>query len=85
MKTFRHFDLLEAIELWAADNGCISSEQELSDAFDEAHADWLPTVADDWPAISEAFANYADSLSSDCLLHDEQVQHYCYVGKYSKG
>lgn len=85
MSTFKRFDLLEAVELWAADNGCISSEKELSEIFDNEIA---PLVIaqygeNDQPAIDQAFNDWADSLCADDIIHDEQYRQYCYIGKYS--
>jgi hypothetical protein len=86
---FKNFKLLDAVELWAEDlnsfssAGVIESETQLSALFD---ANILPHVIaeygeDDEPAIKEAFCNYADSLHQDNLMHDEQTNKYCYVGK----
>ena len=83
MRTFKRFDLLEAVELWAADNGCLASEEAVSELFDE---EVLPSVLeqydeDDEPAINEAFNNWTDNLCTDGYLHDEQRSRYCYVGR----
>jgi hypothetical protein len=86
--TFKSFDLLEAVELWAENQypPLISSEGELSEKFDEEIA---PLVIeqygeDDQPAINEAFNNWTDSLCKEGLLHDEQYDKYCYVGQYAE-
>ena len=83
MRNFNRVDLLEIVELWAEDNGLISSEAELSERFDE---EVLPAVIeqyseDDQPAINEAFNNWTDSLCSDGEIHAEQYDKYCYVGR----
>jgi len=80
---FKSFDLLEAVELWATENGLIDSEQELSDRFDE---EYLPHIIeqygeDDQPAIEEGFSNWSDKLCKDDQLHDVQSSLYVYVGK----
>jgi len=85
MTNFNSFDLLEAIELWAADNGCISSEKELSDLFD---SDIAPSVIaqygeNDQCAIDQAFNDWADCLCKDNIIHDEQYKQYTYIGKYA--
>ena len=85
MANFNRFDLLEAVELWAEDNGLISSEHELSERFDN---EILPIVIeqygeDDQDAIDQTFNDWTDSLCKDGELHDEQYSQYCYVGKYS--
>lgn len=76
-------DLLDMVELYAEDNGWISSEQELSDRFD---AEVLPHVIeqygeDDSVAISEEFNNWTDMLCKDHEIHEEQYNNYCYVGR----
>jgi hypothetical protein len=38
---------------------------------------------DDIIAINEAFSIYVDGLNNDNYLFDQQVDSYCYVGKYS--
>lgn len=77
------YDLLEIVEAFAADNGEIASEEELSEMFDR---DILPDVIahygeDDQPAINEAFNDWTDMLCKDGVLHPEQYNRYCYVGK----
>lgn len=81
--SFKRFDLLEAVELWAEDNNAISSETELSKRFDE---EVLPSVIaqygeDDSVAINEAFNDWSDMLHKDDELHEEQYNNYCYVGR----
>lgn len=85
MKSFKRFDLLEAVELWADDNGCISSEEELSDLFD---AEISQLVIDqygenDHDAMIQAFNDWSDGLCKDDQLHEQQYKNYAYVGKYS--
>lgn len=86
MQNFNQVDLLEIVEYWADSEGLISSEEELSNRFDEEIA---PLVIeqhgeDDQPAINESFNNWSDSLNRDGDLHDEQYDKYSYVGKYSE-
>ncbi len=82
---WNHVDLLEVIEIYAADNGGIDSEQALSERFD---AEVLPAVIEqygesDSVAINEAFNNWSDGLCKDGDLHSEQYNNYCYVGRLS--
>ena len=84
--SFKRFDLLEAVELWAEDNNALSSEQAVSDRFDE---EVLPLVIakygeDDQPAIREAFNDWTDMLHKDDELHEEQYNNYCYVGRLAE-
>ena len=88
--SFKHFDLLEAVELWAEDHNIpygdlITSERDLSDRFDEQIAPGVIALyrENDKPAMNEAFNNWSDTLCKDGELHDEQYNKYCYVGKYS--
>lgn len=85
MGIFKRFDLLEAIELWALDNGCMSSEQELSDLFDAEIAQLVIDQygEEDHDAMIQAFNDWSDGLCKDGQLHDQQYNHYGYVGKYS--
>ena len=83
--TFNNHTLLEIVEEFAHDNGLISSEEELSEKFDEEIA---PSVVkqygeDDEPAMNETFNNWSDSLRDEGQIHEEQYNNYCYVGKYS--
>lgn len=85
MGIFKHMDLIDLVEAYAADNGGYDSEEALSEAFDEQVA---PAVIaqygeDDEPAINEAFNDWTDSLCKDGEIHDEQYRVYCYVGKYA--
>jgi hypothetical protein len=85
MSNYNDETLLEMVELYAADNGLISDEDELSELFDE---DIAPSVIeqygeDDEPAMSEAFNNWSDALCKDGVIHPAQYAAYCYTGKYS--
>ncbi len=85
MSNYNDENLLEMVELYAAEIGAIASEQELSDRFD---ADVLPHViaeygAHDEPALYEAFNNWSDALCKDGEIHPEQYRMYCYIGEAS--
>ena len=82
---YNNVSLLDLVEAYGAENNLISSEEELSEQFDE----WIaPTVVeeygeDDTIAMSEAFSNWADARCRDGDIHDEQYACYDYVGKYA--
>jgi len=85
MNNYNDENLLEMVEMYAADNGLIDSEDILSEQFDEQIA---PMVVeqygeDDEPAMFESFNDWADMLCKDGEIHSEQYNQYCYVGKYS--
>ncbi len=85
MRNYNDENLLEMVELYAADNSLIESEDMLSERFDEEIA---PMVIeqygeDDEPAMSEAFNNWSDMLCQDGDIHPEQYNQYCYTGDYS--
>lgn len=78
-------DIIDMVELYAADNGLIASEEELSELFDQEIA---PLVIeqygeDDTIAMDQAFNDWTDGLCKDGVIHPEQYDSYCYVGKYS--
>jgi len=84
MANFNNYDLLEIVESFALDNGLISSEEELSERFDQMIEECWPDIdTDDEVMISEEFNNWSDSLCKDGEIHEEQYNNYCYVGKYS--
>lgn len=85
MDNYNDETLLEMVELYADTVGIISTEDELSELFDESIA---PLVIEqygenDEPAMSEAFNNWSDSLCKDGEIHPAQYSEYCYVGKYA--
>ena len=86
MKNYNDENLLEMVELYAAEVGHIESEEELSTLFDETLAPLVVAQygADDEPAMNEAFNNWTDSLCKDGEIHPEQYNQYCYVGEYSR-
>tara|TARA_R100001198_G_scaffold81560_1_gene54458 strand:+ start:518 stop:775 length:258 start_codon:yes stop_codon:yes gene_type:complete len=72
---------LEIIELYAIEVGLISSQDELSEQFDQYINDCFPNFpVDDEPALNEAFNNWADSLCKDGIIHPEQYNQYDYTG-----
>jgi len=82
---YKHASLLCLVEIYGAENNLISSEEELSEQFDEHVA---PGVIehygeDDTIAINEAFNDWADARCKDGDIHDEQYACYDYVGKYA--
>ena len=81
---WNHVDLIEIVEYFADSEGWISSEEELSERFDDMLAECYPDFpTDDEPAITEFFNNWTDSLCQEGEIHPEQYSKYEYVGKYS--
>lgn len=82
---WNRIDMLEVVELYAADNNMIDSEESLSKRFDD---EILPLVIekygeDDSVAINTAFNDWSDGLCKDGEIHSEQYNAYCYVGRLS--
>ena len=82
---WNRYTMLEIIEQLAEYEGGITSEDHLSEIFDEEVA---PLVlenysADDVTAFNEAFNNWSDGLTREGRLHEAQYSAYEYVGKYS--
>jgi len=75
-------DLLSAVEKFAQDYNLIDSEEALSDEFDTFCEELPPHYHEDKPALNADFSNYKDCLLTDNRLHPEQVNQYCYIGKY---
>ena len=83
-------NLLEMIELYAAEIGAIDSEEALSELFD---AEILPGILaqhgepgiafTDTTMIDEEFNNWSDFRCKDGEIHPEQYDKYCYVGEMS--
>ena len=81
-------NLLEMVEMYAEEMGYISSEDELSERFDDQV---LPGIIEthgtkgeeftDTTMINEYFNNWTDGLCKDGEIHPEQYDNYCYVGK----
>lgn len=85
MKNYNDETLLELVELYAEEMGYISSEDELSEIFEEQI---LPSIIemlgeDDEIAINEGFNNWSDMLCKNGEIHPEQYNNYCYVGSHS--
>lgn len=85
MKNWNSVDLLEMVELFAEDNGWVSSEDELSARFDDEISLFVIKQygEDDTDAIKQAFNDWTDMLCKDGEIHEEQYNDYSYVGKYS--
>lgn len=77
-----NYSLLEVVEEIASDEKMISSEQDLSNAYDQMLEETGFNQWDDATMIRCGFSDWADSLLSDGLLHEEQVNNYCYIGKH---
>ena len=90
MSNYNDETLLEMVELYAADNSLIDSEDMLSERFDEEIA---PLIIEqhgkkgeeftDTVMMSEEFSNWSDGLCKDGEIHPIQYDQYCYTGKYS--
>lgn len=85
MRKYHDENLLEMIEMYAEERGHISSNEELSELFDDSIA---PMVVkqygeDDKVAMNEAFSNWLDGLCKEGEIHPEQYSKYHYVGEYS--
>lgn len=85
MSNWNRVELLEIVEAYAEENGMIASELELSEMFDDEIAPIIIAQygEDDQCAMDEAFNDWTDALCTDGIIHDEQYNKYCYVGKYS--
>jgi len=82
--------LLEMVELYAEDNRLISSEEELSERFDNLIAPIVLEIHgqrgvefDDVTMMNEAFNNWSDELREGGEIHPEQYSAYEYVGRWS--
>lgn len=90
MRIYNDENFLEMVELYAGETGAISSEEDLSDIFDVQE---LPGIIQnngkigekftDTVMINEEFNNWTDALYKDGVIHPEQYNKYCYVGKYA--
>ena len=90
MKNYNDENLLEMVELYAEEIGAISTEEALSERFDEQE---LPSIIEnngrvgkeftDTVLVNECFNNWTDMLCKDQEIHPKQYDNYCYVGKYS--
>ena len=85
MNNWNHYSTLEIIEALAEHESLISSEEELSERFDE-----ILTVEQkhiyregDEGMLNEDFSNFSDSLCKGGEIHSEQYNDYCYVGEFA--
>jgi hypothetical protein len=85
MKRYYNETFLEMVEMYAEEVGNISSEDELSEIFDNEIVESVINKygKNDQCAIDEAFNNWTDSLYKNREIHEEQYNNYNYVGKYS--
>ncbi len=87
MNTFKQYEtILELAEYVAEMENAISSEQELSDRFDEMlkETDFFSTYdRDDLIAVRETFNDWSDGLCKDGEIHESQYNEYEYVGDYA--
>jgi hypothetical protein len=85
-------ELLTLVECYATENNLIDSEEALSDRFDEEALPHLLQAWHDNPQnygqefsdrvmLNEEFSNWTDGLCREHIVHPEQQQQYCYVGK----
>jgi hypothetical protein len=92
---WNNVELLDLVETYAAyeqtiGNRPISSEQGLSDRFDDEIAPLIieehgikGELFEDTDMMNEQFSNWSDRLCKNGEIHPEQYNQYCYVGKYS--
>ena len=82
-----HSTELEAVEAWAGDNDLISSEEELTERYEqmllECELSTLVKMQGDTVMINEDFSSYADNLTRDNELHLEQYHAYDFQGDIS--
>lgn len=87
MNTFKQYETtLELAEYVAEMENAISSEQELSDRFDEmlAECNFFETYdRDDLVAVREEFNNWSDGLCEEGEIHEAQYNEYEYVGDFA--
>lgn len=84
MQKWNDESLLEVVEELAIWEGMISSEEELSERFDEflMEVNCCPermTATD----VRVTFNDWKDSMGKDGMIHPEQCNEYCYEGKYN--
>lgn len=86
MRNYNDETLLEIVEMYAEEAGLISSEEELSEIFDNIIVESVISEfgEDDRCAINQAFNDYTDGICKDGEIHPEQYNKYTYVGKYSE-
>ncbi len=90
MRNYYDEDLLQMVEMYAETQGYISSEEELSEAFDSHLKDVLDNMSsvdarrlfNDKPALSEMFGQYLDTLCKDGEIHPIQYAEYSDKGRH---
>ena len=87
MIDWNRMDLLEIVEALAGYEDNISSEEELSEKFDEYVEEYIEgsdkcecEIKDDEVMLSEMFNDWSDGMCKDGEIHAEQYDKYCYVG-----
>jgi hypothetical protein len=92
MRNYNEENHLEMIELYAHECGLISSEDDLSERFDN---EVMPSILGnynkskpgkaftDQHLVNEAFNNWTDSLCKDGEIHPLQYDEYGYIGEWS--
>lgn len=80
---FNNINELDLIEGFAESNDLISSEEELSERFDEEVLPWVLGLYgdEDEVAINQEFNNWTDVLCKEGEIHEEQYNQYEYVGR----
>ena len=83
-------NLLDMVELYAAEVGYLSTEDEVSERFDEEIAPLIVeqhgkkgVEFEDTIMMNEEFSNWLDGLTKEGEIHPEQYSSYCYTGRYS--
>jgi len=87
---YNNENLLEMVELYAAEAGLICCEDELSERFDD---EVMPSILEahgkpgvefaDQDMVDQAFNDWSDSLCKEGEIHPEQYNAYCYVGQFA--
>ncbi len=87
MINYQTMSELEIIEALAEYENMISSEDELSERFDDMVDEFgliylIGSDELDEPAMCEWFNNWTDALCKDGEIHSTQYSEYCYCGKF---
>jgi len=82
MKKWNDESMIQVIELYAADNQMLASEQELSDLFDARIDEYDNYPTHDKTMLIEDFNIFADMLCKGGDIHPDQYYEYNYAGKY---
>ena len=78
--TFKAKSELELMESYAEAMGGISTEEELSEVFDQ-HVETYKFDLNDKPALRQAFNDWKDSMCREGYIHPVQAHEYCYEGE----